>query len=83
MGDKYRIVGDCLSYESYGLAFRKDDYRLSDLIERVFEKIANSGEIRRLYEKWFLGPLPSGISLNMPMGAELTERFRELALTND
>ena len=83
MGDKYRIVGDCLSYESYGLAFRKDDYRLSDLIERVFEKIANSGEILRLYEKWFLGPLPSGISLNMPMGAELTERFRQLALTND
>ena len=70
-------------YEPYGLAFRKDDYRLSDLIERVFEKIANSGEIRRLYEKWFLGPLPSGISLNMPMGAELTERFRQLALTND
>lgn len=51
--------------------FRKDDFQLADIVERTFRKIAKSGEIARLYEKWFVAPLPSGVSLNLPMGAEL------------
>ena len=80
MADKYRIVGDSLSYEPYGLVFRKDDLRLADLVERTFWKIANNGEIYRIYEKWFIKPLPSGASLEMPMSAELEDNFRSLAL---
>jgi len=80
MADKYRIVGDSLSYEPYGLVFRKDDLRLADLVERTFWKIANNGEIYRIYEKWFIKPLPSGASLEMPISAELEDNFRSLAL---
>ena len=80
MADKYRIVGDSLSYEPYGLVFRKDDLRLADLVERTFWKLAHNGEIYRIYEKWFIKPLPSGGSLEMPMSAELEDNFRSLAL---
>src|ERR1700745_1388356 len=76
----YRVVGDLLSYEPYGLAFRKDDFQFADIVERTFQKIAKTGEIVRLYEKWFVKPLPSGVSLNLPMSGELGESFRALAL---
>jgi glutamate/aspartate transport system substrate-binding protein len=82
IGD-YRVIGDLLSYEPYGLAFRKDDFQFADIVERVFQKIAKTGEIVRLYEKWFLKPLPSGVRLNLPMSAELAESFQALALPVD
>ena len=82
-GGEYRIAGDMLSYEPYGLMFRKGDYELAELVEETFRKIAKSGEIARLYEKWFLGRLPSGVNLALPMSAELAERVEALALLAD
>jgi glutamate/aspartate transport system substrate-binding protein len=81
--DDYRIAGDLLSYEPYGLMFRKDDFQLADIVERTFRKIAKSGEIARLYEKWFVAPLPSGVSLNLPISAELADSVQALALLAD
>ena len=73
MSGDYRIVGDSLSYEPYGLAFRKDDFPFAEVVERTFQRIAKTGEMVRLYERWFLGPLPSGVHLNLPMSSELEE----------
>jgi glutamate/aspartate transport system substrate-binding protein len=83
MSRDYRIVGDSLSYEPYGLAFRRDDFPFADAVERTFQRIAKTGEIDRLYEKWFLGPLPSGVSLNLPMSSELEESIRSMALMEE
>jgi glutamate/aspartate transport system substrate-binding protein len=79
----YRIVGDPLSYEPYGLAFRKDDFEFDDIVERTFRRLTKTGEIVRLYKKWFVAPLPSGASLNLPISPELAESFRTLAFTGD
>ena len=80
MTGKYRIVDDSLSYEPYGLAYRNDDFQFADLVERTFQKIAKNGDIFRLYKKWFMEPLPSGVTLDMPISAELKDNFDALAL---
>jgi len=81
--DDYRIAGDLLSYEPYGLMYRKDDFQLADIVERTFQRLAKSAEVARLYEKWFVAPLPSGVSLNLPMSAELADSVQALALLAD
>ena len=81
--DDYRIAGDLSSYEPYGLMFRKDDFQIADIVERTFQRLAKSGEMARLYEKWFVAPLPSGVSLNLPMSAELADSVQALALLAD
>jgi glutamate/aspartate transport system substrate-binding protein len=79
-GDEYRVVGDFLSYDPYGLMYQKDDPQFGDVVERTFHKLAESREIVWIYEKWFLKRLPSGVRLNLPMSPQLEESFRILGL---
>ena len=47
---------------------------------RPFRRLAESGEIRRIYERWFLRSLPSGVRLGLPMSPELERSFGMLGL---
>ena len=67
----YRVTGDFLSYEPYGVMYRRDDPQLAQAVDASFRELAASGEIGRLYDRWFLRKLPSGVSLNLPMSAQL------------
>ena len=78
--DRYRVVGDFLSYDPYGISYRKDDPLLAQAVDRAFHRLAESGEIIWIYDKWFLKRLPSGARLNLPMSAQLEETFRVLGL---
>ncbi|HKR46201.1 MAG TPA: amino acid ABC transporter substrate-binding protein, partial [Paraburkholderia sp.] len=68
---EYRVVGDYLSYDPYGIMFRKDDPQLAQVVKDTFQELAADGEIDRQYKRWFLRRLPSGTSLNLPMSAQL------------
>ncbi|MGU7782021.1 amino acid ABC transporter substrate-binding protein [Burkholderia sp. PU8-34] len=70
-GGQYEVVGDYLSYDPYGIMFRKDDPQLARVVKDTFEELAEDGEIARQYKRWFLRPLPSGTSLNLPMSPQL------------
>ncbi|KWN17986.1 amino acid ABC transporter substrate-binding protein [Burkholderia territorii] len=70
-GGQYDVVGDFLSYDPYGIMFRKDDPQLARVVKSTFEELAADGEITRQYKRWFLRPLPSGMSLNLPMSPQL------------
>lgn len=72
----YRVVGDFLSYEPYGLMFRAGDPAFASTLERGFRRLAASREIVWIYEKWFLKRLPSGLRLGLPMSPQLEELFR-------
>jgi glutamate/aspartate transport system substrate-binding protein len=78
--DRYRIVGDFLSYEPYALVFRKDDPQFAQVVERTFQELAASREIVWIYERWFVKRLPSGTRLNLPMSAQLEAMFHVLGL---
>jgi glutamate/aspartate transport system substrate-binding protein len=60
--------------------FRKDDPAMAAIVDRTFARLAESRELRWLYEKWLVKRLPSGERLNIPMSAQLTEIFRALGM---
>jgi glutamate/aspartate transport system substrate-binding protein len=76
----YRVVGDYLSYDPYGLMFRKNDPAFAELVERRFLALAQSREIVQLYDRWFLKRLPGGERLGLPMSPQLEEIFRVLGV---
>jgi glutamate/aspartate transport system substrate-binding protein len=72
------VVGDMLSYDPYGIMYRKDDPGMAQAVERTFTRLAETGAIVRLYNKWLLEPLPGGERLNRPMTPQLEEAFHSL-----
>ncbi len=71
-----KVVGEYLSYDPYGLAYRRDDRPFAAVVERTFARIAGERRLAGLYNKWFLRRLPTGETLNLPMSPELSEIFR-------
>jgi len=74
--DQLAVVGEFLSYEPYGIMFRKDDPQLSTLVTSTLHDLAASRELEQTYNKWFLRLLPNGQRLNLPMSAQLAEMIR-------
>ncbi|NIF43243.1 amino acid ABC transporter substrate-binding protein [Burkholderia sp. Tr-862] len=82
-GGQYDVVGDYLSYDPYGIMFRKDDPQLAQVVKSTFEELAVDGEITRQYKRWFLRPLPSGVSLNLPMSQQLKTIIDAIGVKNE
>jgi glutamate/aspartate transport system substrate-binding protein len=75
-GDQYHVVGEYLSYDPYGLMYRKDDPDFAAIVDRTFSRLAESRELVDLYNKWFQQRLPTGETLDLPMSPQLEEIFR-------
>ena len=75
-GDRYHVVGEYLSYDPYGLMYRKDDPDFAAVVNRTFSRLAQSRELVQLYNKWFQQRLPTGETLDLPMSPQLEEIFR-------
>ena len=68
----YAIVGETLSVEPIGIMFRKDDPGFKKLVDETVGNLMKSGEINKLYAKWFNTPIPpKSINLNFPMSEPL------------
>jgi glutamate/aspartate transport system substrate-binding protein len=76
LGDQYHVVGEYLSYDPYGLMYRKDDPDFAGIVDRTFSRLAQSRELVQLYNKWFQQRLPTGVTLDLPMSPQLEEIFR-------
>ncbi len=64
----YTISAEALSVEPYGIMLRKDDAAFKKVVDAAMTKIYKSGQIRGIYDKWFLKPIPpKNINLNVPM----------------
>jgi ABC-type amino acid transport substrate-binding protein len=74
--DQYHVVGDYLSYDPYGLTYRKDDPDFAAVVDRTFSRLARSRELVQLYNKWFQKRLATGERLDLPMSPQLEEIFR-------
>jgi glutamate/aspartate transport system substrate-binding protein len=75
-GDRYHVVGEYLSYDPYGLMYRKDDPEFAAIVDRTFSRLAQSRELVQLYNKWFQQRLPTGETLDLPMSPQFEEIFR-------
>src|SRR5713226_2205645 len=76
--DKFRVTGDYLSYDPYGIMFRKGEPQLTAVVERAFRKLGSNHDLIPLYNKWFVSRLPTGERLNVAISPQLEEAFHVL-----
>ena len=76
--DKFRVTGDYLSYDPYGIMFRKGEPQLAAVVERAFHKLGSNRDLIPLYNKWFMARLPTGEKLNVEISPQLEEAFKVL-----
>lgn len=74
----YAVTGRYLSYETYGIMYPAGDAALAAAVNRALARLAASGELRNIYNRWFMRPLPSGVRLDLPMSRELQRAFEIL-----
>ena len=76
--DRFRVAGDYLSYDPYGIMFRKGEPQLAAVVERAFHKLGSNRDLIPLYNKWFMARLPTGEKLNVEISPQLEEAFKVL-----
>ena len=63
---EYKIVGEAISVEPIAIMIRKDDPAFKKLADDTVRDLARNGELAKLYDKWFVQPIPpKGARLNM------------------
>jgi glutamate/aspartate transport system substrate-binding protein len=68
----YTITKEALSVEPYGIMLRRDDPQFKKAVDSAIENVFKSGEINKIYAKWFQSPIPpKGVNLNVPMSDQL------------
>jgi glutamate/aspartate transport system substrate-binding protein len=65
------IGSEAYTVEPYGIMMRKDDAAFKKVVNGAINALYKSGEINKIYEKWFLKPIPpKGVNLNVPMSPQ-------------
>ena len=54
----YRIVGEVISVEPIAIMLRKDDPAFKKVADDTLRDMMKSGEIAKVYDKWFVQPIP-------------------------
>ena len=64
----FRIVGEVLSVEPIAIMIRKDDPAFKKAVDDSITAMMKSGEIAKLYDKWFMQPIaPSNTKVGLPL----------------
>ena len=74
--DAYKLVHLEESYavEPYGIMLRRNDPEFKKLVDETLVGLMQNGEFARIYDKWFMAPIPPlGKSLNLPMSEILQQ----------
>jgi glutamate/aspartate transport system substrate-binding protein len=66
----FRIVGEVLSVEPIACMMRKDDPKFTAAVDASIVSMIKSGELAKLYDKWFMQPIPP---TNTKVGLPLSE----------
>jgi glutamate/aspartate transport system substrate-binding protein len=63
----FKIVGEPLSVEPIAIMYRKDDPAFKKAVDDSVKAMAKSGEAAKLYDKWFMQPIPpANTKVNLP-----------------
>ncbi len=72
----FHISSASLGVEPYSLMLRKDDPEFKKVVDDAMTKVYKSGEIEKIYDKWFLSKIPpKGIVLDFPISDSLKRVF--------
>ena len=69
----FKIVGEVISVEPIGIMYRKDDPAFKKAVDDSIKAMAKSGDVAKLYDKWFLQAIPpTNTKVGLP-ASELTK----------
>jgi glutamate/aspartate transport system substrate-binding protein len=74
----FSVLDDYLSYDPYGIMYRRNDPAFDALVNHTFDRLAETRELARIYEQWFLRKLPSGRTLGIAMSRQLRSIFESM-----
>ena len=76
--EDYAISNEYLAPpQPYGQMLRHGDTGFRDAVNEALGEIYASGEIEKIYEKWFNAPIPpNGMNLQRPLPDDLADAFR-------
>jgi glutamate/aspartate transport system substrate-binding protein len=75
---EFSVLDAFLSYDPYGIMYRKNDPEFDALVKHTFARLAETRELARIYEQWFLRKLPSGRTLGISMSPQLVSIFESM-----
>ena len=63
----YKVVGEVLSVEPIAIMVRKDDPAFKKLADDTVKELIRTGELAKIYDKWFVQPIPpKNTRVNLP-----------------
>ena len=75
-GDYKILTNESLRTEPYSMMLRKDDPQFKALVDKTVGGVMKSGEINKLYAKWFMSPIPpKNVNMNFPETAAIKAAF--------
>jgi len=75
----FKIVGEVLNVEPIAIMIRKDDPGFKKLADDTIAGLAKSGELAKLYDKWFTQAIPpKNIKMGMPASDANKEAWKNL-----
>ncbi|MGH6610022.1 MAG: amino acid ABC transporter substrate-binding protein, partial [Burkholderiaceae bacterium] len=70
------IVGELISVEPLSIMLRRNDPEFKRFVDTVLSRAMIDGDVRTLYNKWFMSPIPpKGINLNIPLSPLMREQM--------
>ena len=73
---QYKLLDQVLSVEPIAIMIRKDDPAFKKVVDDSVGALAKSGEVARLYDKWFMQPIPpSNTKVGLPANALTKEAW--------
>jgi glutamate/aspartate transport system substrate-binding protein len=74
--EKWVVVGTPQSREVYGCMMRKDDASFKKVVDDALIDLMKSGEINKIYKKWFEEPIPPrGTVLAFPLSEDMKQLY--------
>jgi len=75
-GDYMILTNESLRTEPYSMMLRKDDPQFKALVDKTIGGVMKSGEIHKLYAKWFTSPVPpKNVNINFPETQAIKDAF--------
>ena len=71
------LTNESLRTEPYSMMIRKDDPQFKALVDKTIGGVMKSGEIDKIYAKWFTSPIPpKGSNINFPETQAIKDAFK-------
>ena len=72
----FMIIPESLRQEPYSMMIRRDDPQFKALVDKTIGGVMKSGEINKIYAKWFTSPIPpKNVNMNFPQTPAIKEAF--------